>query len=147
MLLDSYFPFLASQCVVQHIKHVSSSEDVWWTRKIRNTTGMLGCVKGSKFGHFHSSCSSDTCRNLGNNEVYVHCALIKLPRWVDKVLLLLIPPCTPYVPWDKLLLSRIWVQPLDSRCCMPVPGGKTRFSARVLVVGIPTECWLCSGLT
>lgn len=30
-----------------------------------------------------------------------------------------------YVPWDKLFLSRRWVQPLDSQCCMAVPGGKT----------------------
>ena len=56
--------------------------------EIRDTTGMLGCGKGSKFGHFSSSGSSETCRNSGKNQVYVHCTLIKLSRQTDKVLLL-----------------------------------------------------------
>lgn len=150
MFLDSYFLFPASWHVVQHVKHVSSSEEVWWTREIRDTTGMLGCLKGSTFGHFSSSGSSETCRNLGNEQVYVHCTLIKL-WWMRKVLLLFIHPSTLYILWDKLFLSRIWVQPLDSWRCMSVPGGRWGGGNTVLCtgigVGIFKEWWLCPRLT
>lgn len=48
--------------------------------EIRDTTGMLGCGNGSSFGHFSSSGSSETCRTLGKNKVYIHCTLVKLSR-------------------------------------------------------------------
>lgn len=88
MLLDSYFLFLASPGVVRNTSSMCAAVKNCDEPEIRDTTGMLGCGKGSSFGHFSSSGSSETCRTLGKNRVYVHCTLVKLSRWMDKVLLL-----------------------------------------------------------
>lgn len=83
------FIFLASQFSAQHIEHVSRTEEMRWTRDIKNTTGVLGCPQGSRSAHLSSSGNSETCRDsFKKKKVYVPCTLIMLSRWMCKALLL-----------------------------------------------------------